>query len=59
MPQIPPSESGGGVEGQGGNCLGTVRMCGQEPERARVATCLAAVRSEASWTGSSSEWIWT
>ncbi len=55
---MPPSESGGGVEDQGGNCLGMVRMCGHWPERARAVVWVAALRREEIWTGSRSEGMW-
>lgn len=56
---MPPSEAGGGSLGQGGNCLGTVRKCGQAPERARVAVFVAVGTREASWEGERSEGIST
>jgi hypothetical protein len=46
---MPPSDAGGGVLGHGGNCLGTVRKCGQPPERVNVVAFVAAsLRDEVS-----------
>lgn len=53
-PHIPGEWPGVGA-GQGGNCLGRVRTCGQFPERARVSISFVAERREVSCCGVKSE----